>query len=75
MRKKMIDFKFKNEPQKIDYDLYSELTPSSNMELIDGNLYWSVEERENLLRLLIYNVGIKRTLEIINQNRLKEEEK
>ncbi|BDG30447.1 hypothetical protein [Parageobacillus thermoglucosidasius] len=65
----MSDFKFKNEPQKIDYDLYSKLTPSSHMELIDGNLYWSAEERENLLRLLIYNVGIRRTLEIIQEHR------
>jgi len=70
----MSDFKLKNEPQKIDYDLYSKLTPESHMELIDGNLYWTTEERENLLKLLIFNVGIRRTLEIINEHRDKTEE-
>jgi hypothetical protein len=65
----MSDFKFKDEPQPIDYDLYSKLSPSSHMELIDGNLYWSSEERENLLRLLIYNVGLRRTFEIIREHR------
>jgi hypothetical protein len=69
----MSDFKLKNEPQKIDYDLYSKLTPESHIELIDGNLYWTTEERENLLKLLIFNVGIRRTLEIIDEHRDKTE--
>jgi hypothetical protein len=67
--RKMSSFKLRNEPQLIDVDLYEKLSPHSPMELIDGNLYWSAEERENLLRLLIYNVGIRRTLEIIDEHR------
>jgi hypothetical protein len=65
----MSDFKFKDEPQPIDYDLYSKLSPSSYMELIDGNLFWTKEERENLLKLLIYNIGLRRTFEIIQEHR------
>ncbi|MEH7248729.1 hypothetical protein V7114_18295 [Neobacillus niacini] len=60
------DIKLKDVGQYVDYNLYSELSPVG-IEVIDGNLFFTAQERENLLRLLIFNVGIKRTLEIIEE--------
>lgn len=64
----MSELKFKNEAQQVNYDLYSKYSPVP-MEMDDGQLFFTVTERENLLRLLIYNVGLNRTMEIIEENR------
>ena len=64
----MSDLLFKNKPQLVNYDLYSKYSPVP-IESNDGMLLFSTEERENLLKLIIYNVGIKRTLEIIDENK------
>jgi hypothetical protein len=67
------DIKLKNNGQAVNYDLYSKYSPVS-MEIIDGNLFFTERERENLLKLAIYNVGIKRTLEIIDENKADEDD-
>ncbi|OQP14085.1 hypothetical protein [Geobacillus zalihae] len=54
------------EGQKVDDELYAELSPVP-LEIMDGALSFTKEERENLLKLLIYNVGMNRTLEIIEE--------
>ena len=62
----MKEFVLKREGQKVNYDLYYELSPVS-LEIIDGDIFFTQRERENLLKLLIYNIGIDRTLEIIEE--------
>lgn len=68
----MNDLRLKNEPQPVSYDLYEKHSPVS-MECLDGELIgpdeYGQKQRENLLLLLIYNVGIQRTLEIITENK------
>ncbi|KZE94594.1 hypothetical protein AVP43_02592 [Geobacillus stearothermophilus] len=54
------------EGQEVDDELYAELSPVP-LEIMDGDLSFTKEERENLLKLLIYNVGMNRTLEIIEE--------
>ncbi|MEW9124120.1 MAG: hypothetical protein AB2421_15525 [Thermotaleaceae bacterium] len=63
-----VDIKLKDEGQPVDYNLYSKLSPVG-LEVIDGNLFFTDRERENLLKLLIFNLGIKRTLEIIEAHK------
>lgn len=62
----MRTFVLKPEGQKVDDELYAELSPVL-LEIIDGDLFFTKEERENLLKLLIYNVGMNRTLEITEE--------
>ena len=63
----MRTFVLKPEGQKVDDELYAELSPVP-LEIMDGDLFFfAKEERENLLKLLIYNVGMNRTLEIIEE--------
>lgn len=62
----MRTFVLKPEGQKVDDELYAELSLVP-LEIIDGDLFFTKEERENLLKLLIYNVGMNRTLEIIEE--------
>jgi hypothetical protein len=66
------DLRLKNEPQPVNYDLYEKYSPVS-MECWDGELIgpdeYGEKQRENLLLLLIYNIGIRRTLEIIAENK------
>lgn len=64
------DLKLKKEGQPVDYDLYSKFSPVP-MEIVDGNIFFTDSERESLLKLLIYNVGIKRTLKIIEEHEHK----
>jgi hypothetical protein len=66
------DIKLKDKGQVVNYDLYSKYSPVS-MEIIDGNLFFTERERENLLKLIIYNVGIKRTLEVIEEYKTDED--
>jgi hypothetical protein len=67
------DLRLKSEPQPVNYDLYEKYSPVS-MECWDGELIcpdeYGEKQRENLLLLLIYyNIGIQRTLEIIEENK------
>lgn len=62
------DLKLKEEGQPVDYGLYSKFSPVP-MEIIDGNIFFTDLERENLLKLLIYNVGINKTLKIIEEHK------
>ncbi|WP_257215879.1 hypothetical protein [Fredinandcohnia onubensis] len=64
------DLKFKEEGQLVDYNLYSNLSPVQ-MEVYNGKFFVEDSERENLLKLLIYNVGINRTLQIIEEHKEK----
>jgi hypothetical protein len=61
-----IDIKLKDDGQLVNYNLYRGLSPVP-IEVFDGNLFITETERENLLTLLIFNLGIKRTLEIIEE--------
>jgi hypothetical protein len=58
------DLRLRNEPQAVNYDLYEKYSPVP-MECWDGELIGADEygekQRENLLLLLIYNIGIQRT--------------
>ncbi|WP_281202991.1 hypothetical protein [Cytobacillus kochii] len=60
------DLKLKEKGQPVDFDLYRKFSPVP-MEIIDGNIFFTDLERENLLKLLNYNVGIKRTFKIIEE--------
>ncbi|MEW5323334.1 hypothetical protein V2J23_14690 [Geobacillus thermoleovorans] len=62
----MRKFVLKPEGQKVDYELYAELSPVP-LEIIDGDIFFTKEERENLLKPLILNIGIDRTMEIIEE--------
>jgi hypothetical protein len=66
------DLRLENEPQPVNYDLYEKYSPVS-MECYDGELIgpgeYGEKQREHLLLLLIYNIGIQRTLEIIAENK------
>ncbi|MEI2358114.1 hypothetical protein [Mesobacillus zeae] len=68
----MTDLRLKNEPQLVNYNLYEKYSPVS-MECWDGELIvpdeYGEKQGENLLLLLIYNIGIQRTLEIIEENK------
>ncbi|MDR4886263.1 hypothetical protein RGU12_01720 [Fredinandcohnia sp. QZ13] len=64
------DLKLKEEGQLVDYNLYSNYSPVQ-MEVYDGKFFVTDSERENLLKLLIYNVGINRTLQIIEEYKEK----
>lgn len=45
-------------PQKITYSQYERYTPEK-LELVQGDLLWSDQERIDLLMLLLYNVGLE----------------
>jgi len=64
------DLMLKEEGQLVDYNLYNKLSPIQ-MEVFDGKFFVTDSERENLLKLLIYNVGISRTLQIIEEHKEK----
>jgi hypothetical protein len=57
---------FKEEPQKVTYNILHHYG-YQKWELFDGELFGSREEQEQLLSLLIYNLGTKRVLELIQR--------
>jgi hypothetical protein len=48
-----------------------DLTPEK-MELIEGKLFWSDEDRLNMLGLLLENVGIDKAIRLGNANLWRE---
>lgn len=54
------------DPQKLTFEIWDQSTPYENkLELIDGNAFWSTEERDNLLLALVYNVGLQHFIKIL----------
>ncbi|ESU73438.1 hypothetical protein T260_02445 [Geobacillus thermopakistaniensis] len=45
-------------PQPVTYSQYERYTPEK-LELVQGDLLWSDQERIDLLMLLLYNVGLE----------------
>lgn len=56
----------KLEPQKVNYAIWKEHTPYENkLELIEGECLWGGEERDNMTMMLIYNMGLKRFIQLL----------
>jgi hypothetical protein len=58
-------------PQTITYSQYERYTPEK-LELINGNLLWSEQERIELLLLLLYNVGLETFLRHLPEETISE---
>lgn len=58
-------------PKTITYSQYERYTPES-LELAEGNLLWSEEERINLLLLLLYNTGLEALVQHLPKQSIKE---
>jgi hypothetical protein len=57
--------------QKITYSQYERYTPEK-LELVQGDLLWSEQERINLLLLLLYNVGLETFLQHLPEKTIQE---
>lgn len=63
----------KKEAQPINYKIYEEYTPGENkLEMVGGKFLPFNNEREKMLMLCLYNMGIKEFISILPQE-LKEE--
>lgn len=47
----------RKEPQKVTYEQYQKYTPEK-IEVINNNLFFSEQERINMLMLLMLNIGL-----------------
>ena len=57
--------------KKIIYSQYERYTPEK-LELVQGDLLWSEQERINLLLLLLYNVGLEAFLQHLPEKTIQE---
>ncbi|GLH64479.1 MULTISPECIES: hypothetical protein [Bacillaceae] len=57
--------------KKITYSQYERYTPEK-LELVQGDLLWSEQERINLLLLLLYNVGLEAFLQHLPEKTIQE---
>ena len=64
----MPNFNFEHEGKPINLDRYRSIAPSK-LELINGHLFWSEEERLNMLGLLIENLGTDKVEEFLRQQK------
>ncbi|MEI2367999.1 hypothetical protein [Niallia circulans] len=63
----------KKEAQPINYKIYEEYTPGGNkLEMVGGKFLPFNNEREKMLMLCLYNMGIKEFISILPKE-LKEE--
>ncbi|GIN57388.1 hypothetical protein [Lederbergia ruris] len=61
------------EPRSVHYEIYSKYTPAENkLEVIDGVFLPFNNEREKMLLLCLYNMGLQKFVEIL-PNETKEE--
>jgi hypothetical protein len=64
--------KIKLEPQNITDNIYEKYTPGENkLEIINGE-FLSKRERENLLQLLLYNMGLKEAVKFLPKDLLEK---
>lgn len=63
----------KREAQPINYRMYEEFTPGENkLEMVEGNFLPFNEERQKMLMLCLYNMGIKEFISILPQESKEE---
>jgi len=56
----------RKEPQKLNYDQWSEHTPyEGKLELINGEALWGDEQRDRMVTALIYNMGLEYFVSIL----------
>jgi hypothetical protein len=61
----------RKEPQRISFEQYQEHTPEK-LEMYENNVFFTEEERINMLKLLMTNVGIKVMVENLLPEARKE---
>lgn len=60
------------EGQKVNYAIWEEYTPYENkLELIDGEALRGGEERDRMLLMLIYNVGLDHLVKMLPDESIK----
>ncbi|MEI2364626.1 hypothetical protein [Niallia circulans] len=63
----------KREAQPNNYRMYEEFTPGENkLEMVEGNFLPFNEERQKMLMLCLYNMGIKEFISILPQESKEE---
>jgi len=63
----------KREAQPINYRMYEEFTPGENkLEMVEGNFLPFNKERQKMLMLCLYNMGIKEFISILPQESKEE---
>lgn len=61
-------YKLKYNPQDVFIELFEELAPSFSIDLVDGDIFYSSDERENFIELLMYNTGIEKVNQILGKH-------
>lgn len=67
----MKSLELKLEQQVVSYALYQDFTPEK-IELIDGLLLGEESAAEKMLLILIFNLGVERTLQLIPNKLIQE---
>ncbi|MFI8688534.1 hypothetical protein [Rossellomorea sp. NPDC077527] len=62
------ELELRMEPQLLDYDMVSEDLPERWEMPRDGKLLYSDRELQEAMKLLIYNLGVENTLNLIPRN-------
>lgn len=61
----------KMEPQQINFKLANYYLPEK-WELVDGKLLFSEEELLNVLKLIVYNLGVEQALSVIPKDLIEK---